>query len=320
VTETAQNFASAVQEKMKLKCTEMSNLDEFLDALWDILVEAEKNKARYISLFGSPKTYITNNNNKSRFNDRTSDSNSFIKNKKFKKFNKDNKDNVLHSKNDNSQTDKTCNACGREGHVFQDCSLREFHPDINKDENVEFKDSEIAKKWLLKNKTTVPFSFNLKGDKLKGADNYKKKSSSSSSSSSSNDNKNKSKLCTCFECTNNTHVYSSATTRAYYNDNLNHLNNPFKHNNTTITCFIIPRYGKVENEIKVEVLLDTGAISSNYLSVHIVDSLKQMEYYKGYNTSSNNKVCTAFEACTDLIGTIDCDLSIFNELIKNLKF
>lgn len=44
---------------------------------------------------------------------------------------------------------RTCHACGRLGHVFDDCILRSYHPHVNKEKTIPWLDSDNGKKCKL---------------------------------------------------------------------------------------------------------------------------------------------------------------------------
>jgi hypothetical protein len=228
-------------------------------------------------------------------------------------------------KDENNIEKVLCNACGRhEGHTFETCRLKGFHPDVNTDANIKFADSEVGKKWKLKGTDKVPFRKDLQGNPvLVPEDIFSKPSGSSSSSSSSSASAhtgNSSKytytnVCVCHEVLNcNINIV---------NDNLNANNET--DTKYTYTCYIVHReVGKTipEEKLKLEALLDTGALSSNYISVNYFNiNLKNNDKYFCYDTLlKDTKVCTAFnDVCNDTFGNINCFVSILNELTNNYE-
>jgi len=58
-----------------------------------------------------------------------------------------------------------CNACGRLGHNFDNCNMREFHPNVNKESSVAFKDSKEGTLCFRKyGKYRLPFEKDLDGN------------------------------------------------------------------------------------------------------------------------------------------------------------
>ena len=174
--------------------------------------------------------------------------------------------------------------CGRTGHLRSNCRLH-VHPDFNK--NGKWNDSEAGKKV-----SELKFDTRLNGDKF-DFDAAKKAAEGSAPAKTTRKDgppdkkKHKSSkckdICMCIYKTNNIDI-----DRVYVLNRYNNIHESFNH---TVLATIHAN----NITFNIHVLLDTGALQSNYVCTKLAGWLESNNVKKV--DSKLTKVCTAFNEC-----------------------
>jgi hypothetical protein len=168
------------------------------------------------------------------------------------------------------QTDATCTACGRRGHIKRNCILIK-HPDANHS-NSKWIDSEKGKQWKAKNRSELPWSVLLDGSTWVNAPEKPKPKQGNNKFKSELNNK-----CPCTDDYLNSIINSTEfdfSSGHYVTDKeksiLTNLHDTNNVRDSNLIPFIIT---KDLVNIPVEALVDTGALHHNYISRKVADQL-----------------------------------------------
>ena len=174
---------------------------------------------------------------------------------------------------------KTCTGCGREGHLPKDCFLKS-HPQFNKDGNTTWLKSDAAVDWLKKESglKSLPMKRTMAGEAFEP------------------DVPNKKKM---------------------KRESVNAITLPLHDFHTTTEIpdhYVDGRLITAKNIMQVEVLLDTGAISGDYVNEATADWLVA----NGAKTCSCNKlICSVFGTeCKRVTSKVVCDILLINNETK----
>ncbi len=186
--------------------------------------------------------------------------------------------------------EEKCTGCGRRNHSFQECNLSQ-HPDFNNDSKVAWSDSPSGKAWAtFQSKEGKPFYVlprNLTLEKMK---------TSKQSFGNNNHKKNGySKSCSLLALTSDVYL------NEYY---------PFPYIRGEIT--------HVEQQallapVQVKVLLDTGALHSNYISSALIQELRDNNVDKPISVKPAEKLTiSADESIIECKGSIVSNVKLRN--------
>jgi hypothetical protein len=198
-----------------------------------------------------------------------------------------------------------CWGCGRQGHKSGECSLQN-HPDFNK-EKVSYLQSSTHKKFLKLSNSEyndiLPAKFNSKGDRI--VLDFVKKGESKEGSRRHKKKSRDEKKGMQVNVTGGGEVH---------HDEWNLLHEPLNRDEF-VTGFI-----RLSNEglsIQVKVLLDTGAIHSNYISAEMADILSNIGFKSepcfDRVTSCISSSVSDYVTCK---GVMTVNLVYFDELIN----
>lgn len=188
-----------------------------------------------------------------------------------------------------ADTSDKCTACGRSGHTYNDCKLVHFHPNVNKNRNISFDESDEGKRCqTVFGKSELPFKKNLDQQDIVVPEKYLPKPKNGSSGE-------------CINC-----VYLHSLQQQSYTHPI-------------ISCeILLPRAKAQQQQQEISltcnaVLIDTGALDANYVDENFAHVLS----CKGIEIDNTNtsKVCSALDIshCKITKGNVKLNLRIHNE-------
>jgi hypothetical protein len=200
-----------------------------------------------------------------------------------------------------------CNACGRDNHVEAACRLKVFHPDVNKDPNVRFADSEVGQKWAAINDdqgnpyNVVPYHRTLSGDRPQPANSNNNQGNSRKPANNKFNNNNKGKFPLLFM-----------------------TNDDYSHNrNDPMIPVRLSRKEQPQLKLEADMVLDMGAFYDNFVSVKLVNEYKdKLSVCRSCHECLNNLILhikpvtiSGFNTsqCTVCSTTINFDITFINE-------
>ena len=182
-----------------------------------------------------------------------------------------------------------CTACGRSSHITSECKLVHFHPNVNKNKDMAFADTEQGKACLsVFGKAELPFRKTIDNKDVDVPEQYLPKG-------------------------NKKHK------GIHFDSNLNTITSIDNNEYPIITCDLI-MYKRSEPSQRVNiscplVLIDSGALDANYIDENFVNDLVHM-----YNISINKRnIVKISSALKDLTtyktskGTLVLELIVYNE-------
>ncbi len=195
-----------------------------------------------------------------------------------------------------TSTDEICSGCGRRNHSFKDCNLSE-HPDFNKDSNIPWYESTPGKAWAtFKTKEGKPFSVlprNLTLDKMKPSNNSYSNKNSQSYGKKNNGN-SKSKKLSLLALTSHVNL-NKYFPFPYVRGEITHVNNE-----------------ELNVPVIAKILLDTGALHSNYISSAFIQELQEVVHADISVKPAEKLTISADESIIDCKGSIHCNLKLRN--------
>ena len=204
-----------------------------------------------------------------------------------------------HISSENVHTGKRCDGCGRIDHIRSECKLNGIHPDFNL--SGKWEDSKAAKtlkSWKVDGADTkaldaLPFHRRLDGSKFdwnaanaKATTQNKRKKDKGAKDS----HQNKKKKGECNTC---------SLHRLYL---LNKASEDAEH---TVKTHLIVN----DNFLTINVLLDTGALQGNYVSLETASWMQRQGVTPVLNSIA---VCGAFDECKFIKNEFSCKLKFFN--------